>query len=223
MKQPFAPVSYLVAITVLVGAVATAQVEERTDTAQRVSCLEAKTVTEFLTYVVDVLEEAGVQELRACFDELTADSPQLRFFHDLADADDPSGNDRFGAGFPLSVIITSPGFPPDHFEDFLDLVAELESRLIEEDPSLRGLFHQMLNAQDSRGEDTALHTAVFMDLPDHAEILLDAGADAQTIRNEDGLTASELATLLGTVASNLYPNVYSLFKARGIDSPVPDR
>ena len=219
MKQPFGVVCCLIASIPLVATVATAQIEEPSNAARRVSCLEAKTATEFHTYIVDSLEADQLEQVRACFNELTADSPQLRFFHDLADADDPSGNDRFGAGVPLSVIALYNTYGnPGPFQNLLDRVAELESRLIEDDPGLGGLLLQMVDAQGSSGL-TALHYTVGGDYPDQAEILLEAGADAQTIRDEDGLTASELATIMRTVS----PNVYSLFKARGIDTPVPDR
>ena len=106
---------------------------------------------------------------------------------------------------------------PGAFQNLLDRVAELESRLIEDAPGLGSLLLQMVNAQGNSGL-TALHYAVAGDYPDHAEILLDACADAQTIRNEAGVNASELATILQTIS----PNVYGLFKASCIHTPVPD-
>ena len=92
------------------------------------------------------------------------------------------------------LLSSAHGTTQGLFSDFLDLVGALEGRLTQEDESFEGFRLQMLNLQDDLPPEgsgmTVFHHVVAVDLPDHAAILLDAGADATSIRTDDGLTAA---------------------------------
>ena len=138
-----------------------------------------------------------MKELRACFNSLNSDSKQIDFFTECTEATDPSN--RFAAGSTIpSVVFDNTGHQENGdtlFAEFLSLVRELEDRLTQTDPNekVMGLREQMLDMQDEAGGSTVFHHVVTSDHIRYAEILWEAGADMDTLRDNDGMTVAEWA------------------------------
>ena len=160
-------------------------------------CLDTNSTQEFATYIADALENGQTKELRACFNSLNSDSKQIDYFSQLTEAMDPSN--RFKAGTTVSIVAL---YSTEHqenddklFAEFLSLVRELEDRLTQTDPNekVMGLREQMLDMQDEAGGSTVFHHVVTSDHIRYAEILWEAGADIDTLRNNRGETVAERA------------------------------
>ena len=134
---------------------------------------------------------------------LNSDSKQIDFFTECTEATDPSN--RFAAGNTIpSVVFDSTGHQENGdtlFAEFLSLVRELEDRLTQTDPNEKviGLRERMLDMQDAVGGSTVFHHVTTYDRIRYAEILWEAGADTNTLRNNRGNTVAEWAATLGPV------------------------
>ena len=159
-------------------------------------CLDTNSTQEFATYIADALENGQTKELRACFNRLNSDSKQIDFFSERTEAMEPSN--RFRDGTTVSIIAfhsTQQQANGDQiFTEFLSLVRELEDRLTQTDPNekVMGLQERMLDMQQKASGDTVFHHVVILERIRYAEILWEAGADTNTLRNSYGMTVEEL-------------------------------
>ena len=108
-------------------------------------------------------------------------------------------SNRFRDGTTVSIIAfhsTQQQANGDQiFAEFLSLVRELEDRLTQTDPNekVMGLQERMLDMQQKASGDTVFHHVVILERIRYAEILWEAGADTNTLRNSYGMTVEELA------------------------------
>ena len=182
------------------------------------NCLDTNSTQEFATYIAGALENGQMKELRACFNSLNSDSKQLDFFSERTDAIDLAR--RFEAGTTISnvafYVTKHQGNGDQIFAEFLRLVRELEDRLTQTDPNqtVIGLQKRMVDMQDEAGGNTVFHHVVTSDRIRYAEILWEAGADMDTLRDNDGMTVAEWAAEMDRKVKKVLGPDYEIHKRK---------
>jgi hypothetical protein len=131
---------------------------------------------------------------------------------------DPSN--RFKAGTTVSSIAfystEHQGNGDQIVAEFLSLVRELEDRLTQTDSNEKviGLRERMLDMQDAVGGNTVFHHVTTYDRIRYAEILWEAGADMDTLRDNDGMTVAEWAAEMDRKVKKVLGPDYEIHKRK---------